>query len=55
MWTMALQRRLFLDGADYSHFPEEDRRSRAAEIAGIVKLHDLMTEHVASNLLGPPR
>lgn len=50
MWTAGVQRRLFLDLPDYSHFPEEDRRSRDSEIAGIVKLHDMIVEHHMKSL-----
>jgi hypothetical protein len=46
-----MQEMLFLDGPDYSHFPEGDRRKREAEIAGIFKLHQLMVAHDMRSLV----
>jgi hypothetical protein len=46
VWVAKFQRRLFLDTPDFSHFPENDRKLRQAEIDGVVAIQDRIIEHV---------
>ena len=46
LWVATLQRELFLDIPDYSHFPKEDRKIRQAEIKGAIAIQDKIIEHV---------
>ena len=46
LWTSGLQRRVFSDQPDFSHFPDADREARTREIEGVLKLQDLIIKHV---------
>ena len=46
LWTSGLQRSLFADQPDFSHFPDADREARTREIDGALKLQDLIIQHV---------
>jgi hypothetical protein len=46
LWIANLQRSLYLDMPDYSHFPDKDRKARASEIQGVVAIQDLIIKHI---------
>lgn len=45
VWVAQLQRHLFLDTPDFSHFPENDRNTRQAEIDGVITIQDRIIEY----------
>ena len=46
LWSALLQRDMYRDQPDYSHFPDADRESRSQEIEGILKVQDLIISHL---------
>ena len=46
LWTSRLQREVFANQPDYSHFSEADREARTREIEGILKIQDLIIRHL---------
>jgi len=48
LWIANLQRSLYLDMPDYSHFPDKERKDREAEIQGVVAIQDLIIKHITN-------
>lgn len=46
LWVAKMQRSLYLDVPDFSHFPEKDREARESEIRGVVAIQDLVIKHI---------
>jgi hypothetical protein len=46
LWTSGLQRSVFADQPDFSHFPGADREARTKEIEGVLKLQDSIIQHL---------
>jgi len=46
LWTSRLQRDIFADQPDYSHFPDADRETRTREIEGVLRIQDLIIKHL---------
>ncbi|WP_263356164.1 hypothetical protein [Acidicapsa ligni] len=46
LWSAELQRDLYRNQPDYSHFSDADREYRSREIEGILKIHDLIINHL---------
>ena len=46
LWTVEMQRDRYRDQPDYSHFPEADRKKRASDVENILKVQDLIINHI---------
>lgn len=46
LWTSGLQRSMFAEQPDYSHFSDADREARMREIEGVLKIQDLVIQHL---------